>query len=91
MSDRRWAVAVVIALAAVLTMGSVQAADDMKYPDWRGQWARFAVPGLPGVVELGEPGACGAGGRLVPGAGPGIGATGVGRAAAPPSRPPPFT
>jgi len=38
-----------IAVAAMaLPIGAVQAADDAKYPDWKGQWARFAVPGLPG-------------------------------------------
>src|SRR6202040_2414564 len=29
-------------------MGGVQAADGAKYPDWRGAWARFVVPGLGG-------------------------------------------
>src|SRR6266853_6837723 len=35
---------------AVLTMlfGGVQAAENAKYPDWRGAWARFVVPGLGG-------------------------------------------
>jgi hypothetical protein len=39
-----------IALAAVLTMavGPVRAADESKYPDWKGQWTRFIVRGLPG-------------------------------------------
>jgi hypothetical protein len=38
------------ALAATLTMsiGGALAAEDGAYPDWRGQWMRFAVPGLPG-------------------------------------------
>jgi hypothetical protein len=27
---------------------AARAADDVKYPDWSGQWMRFAVPGLPG-------------------------------------------
>jgi hypothetical protein len=31
-----------------MSVGGVQAADDGKYPDWKGQWSRFAVPGLPG-------------------------------------------
>ena len=48
MSDRRWTVVVAVALATVLTIGFAQGADDKKYPDWRGQWARFVVPGLPG-------------------------------------------
>jgi hypothetical protein len=37
-----------IALAALtLPLGGAQAAD-AKYPDWRGAWARFVVPGLGG-------------------------------------------
>jgi hypothetical protein len=38
-----------VALAA-LTLPAVdaRAADDGKYPDWKGQWERFVVPGLPG-------------------------------------------
>ena len=48
MSDRRWTFVVAVALATVLTIGFAQGADDKKYPDWRGQWARFVVPGLPG-------------------------------------------
>jgi len=47
MSYRSWTAAVVIALTAALTIGA-NAADEKKYPDWRGQWARFVVPGLPG-------------------------------------------
>src|SRR5258707_10499938 len=34
--------------ALAMPIGGVQAADDSKYPDWKGQWSRFAVPGLPG-------------------------------------------
>ena len=49
MLDRSWTAAVTVALVAVaLTIGGAQAADDAKYPDWRGQWARFVVRGLPG-------------------------------------------
>jgi hypothetical protein len=35
---------------AVLAMatGVVQASEDMKYPNWKGQWGRFIVRGLPG-------------------------------------------
>jgi hypothetical protein len=47
MSDRSWTAAVV-AFAAALTIGGARAADDAKYPDWKGQWSRFAVRGLPG-------------------------------------------
>ena len=42
---------VAIALASALmatAVGSVQAADDGKYPDWRGAWARYIVRGLGG-------------------------------------------
>src|SRR5260370_26791110 len=37
-------------LLAVLTMslGGAAAADESKYPDWRGQWNRQRVPGLAG-------------------------------------------
>jgi hypothetical protein len=48
MVDRSWAAALAVAFAAALTNGGAQASDDAKYPDWRGQWARFAVRGLPG-------------------------------------------
>jgi len=48
MSDRRWTVVVAVALATAFSIGFAQGADDKKYPDWRGQWARFVVPGLPG-------------------------------------------
>jgi hypothetical protein len=38
-----------IALAVLaIPIGSVKAADQPKYPDWKGAWARFVVPGLGG-------------------------------------------
>ena len=45
MLDRSWTAAAAVALAAALmvTIGGAQAADDMKYPDWRGQWIRIPV------------------------------------------------
>jgi hypothetical protein len=45
MLDRSSTVAVAVALAAALmvTIGGAQAADDTKYPDWRGQWMRIPV------------------------------------------------
>ena len=46
MMDRSWAAAVALAMLAVTSSGV--AADAPKYPDWRGQWLRFAVRGLPG-------------------------------------------
>jgi hypothetical protein len=39
------AIAVALAAALILTHG-VRAADDAKYPNWKGQWARFVVPGV---------------------------------------------
>src|SRR5229473_3522102 len=36
--------AIALAALALPIGGGVQAADDAKYPDWKGQWARFAVP-----------------------------------------------
>src|SRR5467141_3697267 len=38
-----------IAVAALaMPIGSAKAADPPRYPDWKGAWARFAVPGLGG-------------------------------------------
>ena len=37
-----------IAIAAVMIPIGAQAADDAKYPDWKGAWARFVVRGLGG-------------------------------------------
>jgi hypothetical protein len=49
MVDRSSAVAVAVALATALTLTvGAQASDDAKYPDWKGQWTRFIVRGLPG-------------------------------------------
>jgi hypothetical protein len=47
MYNRSSAAFAVIA-AAVLMIGGAQAHDETKYPDWKGQWGRFVVPGLPG-------------------------------------------
>ena len=46
MLDRSSTGTIGIALALALTMltiGGARAADEAKYPDWKGQWARFAV------------------------------------------------
>ena len=45
MLDRSSTVAAAVALTAALmvAIGGAQAADDMKYPDWRGQWIRIPV------------------------------------------------
>jgi hypothetical protein len=50
MWERRSTAAVAAALAAALmmTVGGVAAAEDAKYPDWNGAWARFVVRGLGG-------------------------------------------
>jgi hypothetical protein len=40
--------AIALAAALMMTVGSVRAADDGKYPDWRGAWGRFVVRGLGG-------------------------------------------
>src|SRR5258707_14075584 len=34
--------------ALAMPIGSAKAADPPRYPDWKGAWARFAVPGLGG-------------------------------------------
>src|SRR5712671_6319982 len=42
-----------IAVAALaMPIGSVKAADQAKYPDWKGAWARFVVPGLGGMPSF---------------------------------------
>ena len=45
MLDRIWTAMGSVALAAALamTIGGAQAADDAKYPDWKGQWIRIPV------------------------------------------------
>jgi hypothetical protein len=35
----------VVVTATVMMVGAVQAADDAKYPDWKGQWTRWFPPG----------------------------------------------
>jgi hypothetical protein len=47
----------VFALAAALmaTWGSAQAADNAKYPDWRGRWAIILTPGLKGQMVKFDP------------------------------------
>ena len=47
MLNRTWTTTVAFAFSMLLAPVAAQAAD-IKYPDWRGQWARFVVPGLPG-------------------------------------------
>ena len=42
------AAAVGLAAALLMNIGGSQAHDDTKYPDLKGRWDRFIVPGLPG-------------------------------------------
>src|SRR3954453_22349180 len=47
MPNRKWvAAAPVLFAAALASAGAIAEVQDGKYPDWRGQWMRFAVPGL---------------------------------------------
>src|SRR5207237_10859313 len=41
-------VAVALPVALLMTLGGAQAHDEAKYPNVKGQWNRFVVPGLPG-------------------------------------------
>jgi hypothetical protein len=47
MPYRRLTAAIAIA-ASALSVAGAQAFDDSNYPNWKGQWNRFIVPGLPG-------------------------------------------
>ena len=42
------AVAIAAAAALMLTIGGARAAEDAKYPNWKGQWSRLLVPGVGG-------------------------------------------
>jgi hypothetical protein len=49
--------AVELVVALTITVGAVQASDDAKYPDWKGQWVRFGggplqFRGLPGQLSF---------------------------------------
>jgi hypothetical protein len=48
MSVRSFIAAAIGALALAVTIAPARADDAKKYPDWSGQWSRFAVPGLGG-------------------------------------------
>jgi hypothetical protein len=39
---------IALATSLFVTPAAAQSRDAAKYPDWKGQWARFIVPGLPG-------------------------------------------
>jgi hypothetical protein len=42
------ALAVAMSVALLTTIGGAQAHDESKYPNLKGLWSRFVVPGLPG-------------------------------------------
>ena len=44
----RSSIGAVALTALLLSIGNAQAADGATYPDWKGQWTRFVVRGLPG-------------------------------------------
>jgi hypothetical protein len=48
MSRRGSTCAFALAAALMATMGRAQASDNPSYPDWKGQWERFVVRGVPG-------------------------------------------
>jgi len=48
MINKGMASAAVLAIALMVSIGSVAAAEEARYPDWSGAWARFVVPGLGG-------------------------------------------
>jgi hypothetical protein len=48
MWKRRASPIVAMVFVTVITAPQVAAADQAKYPDWQGQWARFVVRGIPG-------------------------------------------
>jgi len=41
-------IAAALAAAIAIPAGDIRAADEAKYPNWKGQWERFIGPGLPG-------------------------------------------
>jgi hypothetical protein len=42
------AVAIAASVILMLTIGGARAAEDAKYPNWKGQWSRLLVPGVGG-------------------------------------------
>jgi hypothetical protein len=50
-----------LAAALMIAAGSAQAADDSKYPDWRGSWTRFAIRSLGGQPSFDQTRPWGAG------------------------------
>src|SRR6202051_467335 len=40
--------AIMLASALMMTTGGVRAADESKYPDWKGRWNTILTPGLGG-------------------------------------------
>src|SRR5437870_2804222 len=48
MLNRSLTAAAVVTLTVLMTASGGAKAQDSKYPDWKGQWTRFIVRGLPG-------------------------------------------
>jgi hypothetical protein len=55
MSYRGSTGALALAAALMVTMGGARAAEDAKYPDWKGQWAQILTPGLEGQMVKFDP------------------------------------
>jgi uncharacterized protein (DUF2147 family) len=58
-----WRVGGTLALAAALAIAAEagHAADEARYPDWKGAWGRFVVPGLGGQPSFDQTKPWGAG------------------------------
>jgi hypothetical protein len=48
MRGRAMITSIVLTAALCLASGGARAFDETKYPDWRGQWSKLPVPGIPG-------------------------------------------
>jgi hypothetical protein len=46
---------IALGAALMLTLSGAQAADDAKYPNWKGQWAQILTPGLAGQMVKFDP------------------------------------
>jgi len=44
-----------LALATAMMVTSARAADEAKYPNWKGQWAQILTPGLEGQMVKFDP------------------------------------
>src|SRR6202047_1098471 len=61
MLDRCLSAAVALTATLMMTVGGAQAADNAKYPDWKGAWGRFVVRGLGGQPSFDQTKPWGAG------------------------------